>query len=392
MLTMTVSQMDRGTLAVLAPSVTKALDIDETEFGLLASAFSMAYLFATPLGGWWIDRIGARRGLLVSVLTWSVVAGLHALVPGFGVLFAMRIALGLTEGPSFPGTAQTMQRVLHPVDRPRGYGLVFVGSSFGGLFAPPLASLLFGHVGWRLTFLGTAAIGLLWVPLWLAITSPPRVATLLDAPVVPSVPAGARPSLATLARHPLMLRAWLSIFAVAPAGNVFATYGAKYLARRFQTKQEDVGHYLWLGAICLDVGAILFGDLLARTRRGHAGPPRLLYAIAAMITCGIGLLPLAETPWQGVAIIGLGIGGAGGVYTLTTADLLGRMPPSIVSTAGGAIAGAQSLAMILTLPLVGRAVDHFQRYDEVAVALAVWVIPGALAWLLWPPAATFEDR
>jgi len=61
-LTMTVSYIDRSTLAVLAPSVTKALDIGETEYGWLTSAFSIAYLFATPLSGWWIDRIGTRRG------------------------------------------------------------------------------------------------------------------------------------------------------------------------------------------------------------------------------------------------------------------------------------------------------------------------------------------
>jgi hypothetical protein len=38
--------------------------------------------------------------------------------PGFAVLFMLRIALGVAEGPSF-GAAQTVQRVLPPADRPR---------------------------------------------------------------------------------------------------------------------------------------------------------------------------------------------------------------------------------------------------------------------------------
>ena len=38
-----------------------------------------------------------RRGLLASVLAWSGVAALHAIVPGFGVLFVLRLALGITE-------------------------------------------------------------------------------------------------------------------------------------------------------------------------------------------------------------------------------------------------------------------------------------------------------
>src|SRR5689334_14910251 len=80
-LTMTVSYIDRATLGVLAPTVTKALDISEAEYGWLAAAFSIAYLVSTPLAGWWIDRIGARRGLLGSVAVWSVVAALHAIAP-----------------------------------------------------------------------------------------------------------------------------------------------------------------------------------------------------------------------------------------------------------------------------------------------------------------------
>src|SRR5438874_1542273 len=86
-LTMTVSYIDRQTLSVLGLKVSEALDLTNTEFGWLGSAFAIAYLFATPISGWWIGRVGARRGLVASVLVWSTIAALHALVPGFGVLF-----------------------------------------------------------------------------------------------------------------------------------------------------------------------------------------------------------------------------------------------------------------------------------------------------------------
>jgi len=169
-LTMTVSYVDRATLSVLAPSVTKALDISNEAYGWLTSAFAIAYLVGTPIAGWWIDRIGARRGLLGSLLVWSTIAALHALAPGFGVLFALRIALGLAEGPSFPGSSQTVQRVLSPGERERGFGILFTGSSVGGMLAPLIASWLYRLHGWRFAFLGTAAVGLLWIPLWLIVT------------------------------------------------------------------------------------------------------------------------------------------------------------------------------------------------------------------------------
>ena len=48
---MSVSYVDRQTLAAIAPSVTKSLGIDNTRYGFLLSAFSIAYLIGAPLAG-----------------------------------------------------------------------------------------------------------------------------------------------------------------------------------------------------------------------------------------------------------------------------------------------------------------------------------------------------
>src|SRR5688500_5386645 len=164
--TMAVSYVDRQTLAVLAPSVCEALDISDTQYGWLASAFSIAYLVGAPIAGRMIDRIGSPRGLMASVIIWSAIAALHAFAPGFAVLFMLRIALGLAESPSFPGAAQTVHRALPPEERARGMGVLFTGSSFGAMVAPPLATWLAADFGWRGAFFGSALVGLIWVPIW----------------------------------------------------------------------------------------------------------------------------------------------------------------------------------------------------------------------------------
>jgi ACS family hexuronate transporter-like MFS transporter len=381
-LTMTVSYIDRATLAVLAPSVTKALDIDETLYGWISSSFSIAYLVATPLAGWWIDRAGARRGLVYSVLVWSSVAALHALVPGFGGLLVLRIALGMAEGPSFPGSAQTVQRILPAGERARGFGVLFTGSSIGGMLVPPLASWLYDLAGWRAAFLGTAAIGLAWIPLWMFVTGRPGVRERLDAP--PEVTATPRPTIRQLVRDPMMIRALFGIFAAAGVLGFLQTWGAKYLDRTFHIAQKDVGHYLWLPPLCLDFGAILFGDLASRQARKPGAPPRMLHAIAAVMAIALALLPLAESPWAAMSLGGIAYAGGGAIYTLVTADLLSRMPPGSVSTAGGILAGSQSLALIIINPLIGRAVDYTGNYIGVAITLGLLVIPTSLVWSMWP--------
>jgi predicted MFS family arabinose efflux permease len=67
------------------------------------------------------------------------------------------------------------------------------------------------------------------------------------------------------------------------------------------------------------------------------------------------------------------------------------MPPQSASTAAGVIAGAQSLALIISSPLIGAALDHFHDYDVVALALAAWVVPGSIVWWAWRPAERFAE-
>ncbi len=391
-LTMSVSYIDRNAFGVLAPKVSEALGIDNAAYGWLAAAFSWSYLVATPLAGWWIDLVGARRGLLRSVLAWSVVAALHAVVPGFGVLFALRLALGIAEGPSFPGAAQTMRRILPVGDQARGFGVLFTGSSFGAMLVPPFATLIYRHAGWRVAFLITTAAGLLWVPLWLAVTRSRTVRAQLDTASASEAVAPPHLPFSELVAHPVMVRALAAIFAAAPVVSFVYAWGAKYLVKAFHVDQGDVGGYLAVPPLMFDVIAILFGHLASRQRRGEGVPPRGLFAIGVVLAASFTVLPFAETPWQSIVLIGLAMGGGGVMYTLVTADMLVRMPPGSAAFAAGIVACAQSLALAICNPLIGRSVDAYGSYDVAAICIGLWTIPGGVVWLLWRPALRVIPR
>lgn len=388
--TMTVSQLDRTTLAVLAPTVTKELGITETSYGWLASAFSLAYLVATPLAGWWIDRAGARRGLVWSVLIWSSIAALHSLALGFGTLFILRIALGMAESPSYPGSAQTVARVIPARESARAFGMLFTGSSIGIMVAAPLASYLFSVAGWRVAFLGSATVGLAWIPLWIGLTRRRAVRARLDAiHVAPTATADAAPSEKLpwhkFLRQPNMLRVILAVFAAAPITGFASAWGAKYLDRTFAVKQADVGHFLWLPMVGFDLGAIVFGDLSSRQQRASGAPPRLLFGISALLGSCLVMLPLATSPWMAIGILAVAMSGAGGLYTLASSDVLSRVPRERVAFASSMLAASQSFILIIANPLIGMAVTHFESYSQAAIALAAWVIPGSVVWILWRP-------
>lgn len=388
--TMAVSYVDRQALSVLAPTITRALAISDTAYGWLASAFAVAYLVCAPLAGRFIDRVGARRGLLLSVLVWSTVAAAHALVPGMWSLFVLRILLGAAEAPSFPAAAQTVSRALPLADRGAGFGILFTGSSFGAMVAPPLATWLEARWGWRFAMLGTAAVGLSWVPLWLWATggAAQRRVMAVRAPAVGAAHFRWR----ALLEQPAVMRAVLAVVASAPGLAYVMMWGAKVMVSIHGLRQEEIGHYLWFPPVLFDVGAVGFGALATLRERaaeasghGAGAPHRVLMALAATLACSLGALGFARTPWETTLLFGVAMAGGGGIYALATADMMRRVDPAWVAAAGGITAAAQSLAQIIAHPLIGRVKDVTQSYLGIAVVLGAWVVPGVVAWILWNP-------
>ncbi len=385
--TMVVSYVDRQTIAVLAPTVTRALGISDREYGFLASAFAVAYLVGAPISGRLIDTVGARRGLLGAVLAWSAIAALHALAPGLTVLFGLRVALGLAESPSFPGAAQTVHRALPPQDRARGFGILFTGSSIGAMIVPPIATSLNDRFGFRIAMLVTALVGLVWVPVWIAVAYSPRGRAVLDAKSHDIVNAP-RTSPWRLLRHRAQLRAIALVVASAPFIAFMLSWGAKYLVTDFHRTQAEVGRLLWLPPLVFDAGAIGFGVLSSRRTKRPAydgSPDRALVGAATALTLTACAMPLSPGPWTAMILGAVAMAGGGALYALATADVLARVPPEAVSTAGGLCVAAQSLANIVANPLIGASVERLHSYAWIVVALAVWNLPGAVVWLVVEP-------
>jgi ACS family hexuronate transporter-like MFS transporter len=394
--TMAVSYIDRQTLSVIAPAVQSSLGIDDVAYGWLVSAFSIAYLVGAPIAGRVIDRVGARRGLLFAVLLWSGVAALHTLAPGFGVLFGLRIALGIAESPSFPGAAQTIHRALPPKDRPRALGVLFSGSSIGAMFAPLLATSLANHFGWRVAFVGTAIVGLSWVPIWLLVTRSPEARDALDHPEneaeTPSANAldGLAPTprapLGPLAllTHPAVLRAILVVLATSPILSFYFNWTAKYLVHDQHLLQANVARYLWFPPLFFDAGAIFFGHAASRALAdGEDGVPRRLVAIAAALMMVSFYAPFAGGPLAVMLVVSVSLTGGGGLFALATTEMMARVPSRQVSAAGGLTAAAQSLAYIVAGPLIGRSIQSSGSYTSAFLVLTAWVLPGCGLWLLW---------
>src|SRR5438045_5741949 len=69
-----INYIDRLTISVLAPVITKDLNLTNTQFGGIVFWFLLAYTISQSLSGKLYDRIGTRLGFVVSITIWSVAA------------------------------------------------------------------------------------------------------------------------------------------------------------------------------------------------------------------------------------------------------------------------------------------------------------------------------
>jgi MFS family permease len=154
-----------------------------------------------------------------------------------------------------------------------------------------------------------------------------------------------------------------------------------------------VGPFLALPPLLFDAGSVLFGHF-ASVRRRHrpdGSPDRLLFTLAALLTVVLVATPFGRTPWESVVFAGIGMAGGGGAFTMISVDYLARVHPSLVSTASGMAAAAQSMTYIVFAPLLGKLIETSGGYVTPYLALGVWMIPGCAAWLLWKPPPPYRE-
>ena len=160
-----INLIDRTTLAIAMPTISREFVLSPTMQGVLLSAFFWSYAVLQVPGGWLIDRFGPRRLIAGSTMLWGAFQGLAALATGGVSLLLTRVGLGAAEAPLFPAGAKLSSLWLSPLERGRGAVLMDSGAPLGAAFGGVIIAFLILSLGsWRLAFLaagaGTLVLGL----------------------------------------------------------------------------------------------------------------------------------------------------------------------------------------------------------------------------------------
>jgi ACS family hexuronate transporter-like MFS transporter len=370
----TINFLDRQVLAALAPQIMREFHLSAANYGDVLMAFSLCYALAAPLAGLLIDRIGLRWGGVCTVGAWSVAAMATGLTSSFRGLAFCRAALGIGEAGGIPATGKASALYLPPSERALGSAVYQVGLTLGAIGAPILGETLARVYGWRAAFLAIGALGLVWIPLWLAVS---RRAALPRGEAA-RTPTSIRALLAD-ARYWALLASNVLLMSVY---SLWVNWTTVFLVREHHMTQQAANYHLaWIPPIFATAGGLTGGWLVLRWSRGGADVTRARMR-AILLGCLL-LLANVFVPWMPTPGLAIGVVCLSYFACVAASVNIYAMPLDLFGTARAAFAvsGLTSVYGLLQgvfSSAVGRVVD---ARGFAPVCLAAGLLPLG-AWLV----------
>jgi MFS family permease len=259
-----INYMDRTTLSVAGPAIARQFHWDPATMGLLFSSLLWTYWLGPIPWGAMSDRLGTRKVSAVSVTIWSFAAMSTGIATGFTGMLASRLALGVGESASFPTSGKIVRQWFPAGERGLATAIFNAGTFAGPAVSAPIVAWLVLHAGWRMSFVITGAIGLIWVALWLKMFNVPaecswlpeaeRRYILSEPGKNVAIPASAKDTLIRLLKRKTMWGLFLTQACCAYTMNLFLFWLPSYLtsARKMELMKAS-----WFTAAPYLVAAIL---------------------------------------------------------------------------------------------------------------------------------------
>jgi len=159
--------MDRICISSAKEDMQKDISgLGDTEMGYVFGIFAVGYaLFQIP-AGWFSDKAGPRRALTIVVIIWSLFTAWTGFVGTAIMLLVVRFLFGVGEAGAFPGATRAMYGWLPAKERGFAQGIFHSGARVGAGISLILMPILISAIGWRMTFVANAVVGLVWGIVW----------------------------------------------------------------------------------------------------------------------------------------------------------------------------------------------------------------------------------
>jgi MFS transporter, ACS family, aldohexuronate transporter len=391
-----INYIDRQTFSVLGPYLKIQYNWKNEQFALVVIAFRVAYSIGQTISGRFIDRIGTRKGLTITVIWYSIAAMLTSLAVGLRSFGFFRFLLGAGESANWPAATKAVSEWFPKRERGWAVALFDSGSSIGGAIAPVLVIGLYKYFGgWRPAFIVTGTLGFLWLAVWRWLYYPPETHPRLGATerkmiledrvkedAVEST-AGLRPAWKDLLKLP---QTWAVIAArtmTDPVWFFITDWFAIYLVSKGINPEQGLLAF-WIPFVAADLGNFFGGGLSSwLIQRGW---PVLRARKAVVVFGGLGMALLIPTVFTSnlFALAGLFAISTFAYASFSTMALV--LPSDLyrsdsVATVSGMSGTGAGLGTIISTYLIGYVSDRYS-FEPILIAASLVPLTGMVLVLL----------
>ncbi len=355
----TILYIDRSALGILAPELQKSIGWSEEQYGIINSVFMIAYALCFILMGRLIDTIGTRKGYLISIGIWSLAALGHALARSWIGFAVARFSLAVGQSGNFPSAIKAVAEWFPKKERALAVGIFNGGANMGTILSPLIIpTLVLSFNDWRVGFLWTFPLSLIWAVLWLMYFRKPEQSKRVSPEELQYINSDSEQEKITdrLAWKDILVhrQAWaiaVAKFMADPIWWFYLFWGAKFLNEKFGVNLKDIGLpfftiYLtsWGLGIFLGWLSSKFMKMGFSLNKGR----KFGLLACALFAVPVALVPHTSNMWLAVGLIALAAGGHCG-WSANVFSLMSDIFPkkAIGSVAGfGGFAGAVGGAIV----------------------------------------------
>jgi len=390
-----VNYFDRVNLSVSHAGLVTTFGISAVTFGYLSGAYNWTYALCQLPIGVILDRYGIRRVGRASILLWSIATFAAAVTPTIGGLFGARFLLGIGEASTFPANAKAIGHWFPPQERSFPTSIFDAAAKFSSAVGVPLIGLLLLRIGWRLSFVATGVVSLLYFFLfWRVYRDPAEDTELTDVerahiagPSFADLQTAQqeRASLGYLLRQRKVLGMFLGFGGYNYVFYLLLTWLPTYLSIALGIDLLHSFLYTsvpWLFATATDlvVGGWLVDELV---RRGFNADRVRKSILIGGTACGLGIFGAVEahTATRALVWISLSIGGLAAAAPVGWSILSLIAPRGSVGTVAGIINFSNQLSGIAAPIITGYLVARHHSFALAFAVSGIYVLVGIASYI-----------
>jgi ACS family hexuronate transporter-like MFS transporter len=353
----TILYIDRSALGIMAPLLQDKIGWNEEQYGMINSSFMVAYAICFLVMGTIIDRIGTKKGYIISIGIWSLAAMAQIIARSWVGFAVARFNLAIGQSGNFPAAIKVVAEWFPKKERALAIGIFNGGANAGTMLAPLVIPVLVVSTGrWETGILWTFPISLAWIVIWFRYFNRPEQHPKVSESELEFINSDSEKETGTekVTWKQILLHreAWaiaVGKFMADPIWWFYLFWGAKFLNEKFNVDLKDIGLSFFTIYLISWIIGIFLGWLSSKFLKMGFGINR--GRKTGLLVCGLFAIPVILVPytvnmWVAVSLIALAAGGHCGwsanIFSLMS-DIFPKKATATVAGFGGfsgAVGGA----------------------------------------------------